>query len=184
MFRLFDECPENTSVKEINRSLLETTFKSFPSLNTTELEVRHSRAFAMLKKLDVENADFNIEYNRIIAGAIIYALAFETTKYDKTEYGYLYPLHMNELFHKCNIPDSKLYYEELILVFAKKALEEKVIPFDDNTIKKYFGCFHDNEKNPLRRILLERFSSTPRDVLESDSIVEPKNNHRCGCRLF
>ena len=73
MFRLFGDV-ENTSIKEINRSLLEITFKNFPSLNTTELEIRHSLAFAMLKKLDVESTEFDAEYNRIIAGAQLFML--------------------------------------------------------------------------------------------------------------
>src|SRR5262245_32965895 len=98
MFRLFDECVDNTSIKEINRSLLKITLKNFSSLNTTELEIRHSRALDLLEKLDVENTEFDAEYNRIIAGVIIYALAYETTKYNNTVYGYLYPLNMTELF--------------------------------------------------------------------------------------
>lgn len=185
MFRLFDECPDNASIKEINRNLLEITYKNFPSLNTTELEVRHSRAFAMLEKLDLESMDFDAEYNRIIAGVIIYALTYETTKYDNTKFGYLYSLKMPQLFDKCQIPDSKFMYEELILILANKALEEKVIPFDENTINRYFDCFRDGENNPLRSILLKRFKNTCDAHLENDSMGKLEHDYRGGgCKPF
>ena len=186
MFHLFNnQCVENNSVKEINRNLLEVTLKNFPPLNTAELEMRHSLAFAMLEKLDVENTEFDAEYNRIIAGTIIYALSFETTKYNHTMHGSLYPLYIPQLFDKCQITDSKLYYEELILVLAKKALEDKVIPFDENIINQYFGCFHGNEINSLRDILLSRFATTQKKHLENDAVAESEHNYRCdGCRLF
>lgn len=100
-------------------------------------------------------------------------------------FGNLYLFNMPQLFEKCQIPDSKLYYEELILVLAKKALEEKVISFDISIIKKYFGCFHDHEKNPLKNILLGRYVNTQNEYLENDSSAESGHRHRCGsCNLF
>lgn len=59
IFRLFNK--ENDSIKVINRNLLETTRRYFYSLNTTELEIRHDRAFTMLEKLYLESKEFDEE---------------------------------------------------------------------------------------------------------------------------
>lgn len=100
-------------------------------------------------------------------------------------FGYLYPFNMPQLFDKCQIPDSKLLYEELILVLAKKALVEKIIPFDSSIINRYFGFFQSNEKNPLVGILLKRFAHAHVAVLKNDAIAESENDHRCGnCSLL
>jgi len=154
MFRLFDLI--DIAEGEVNAGLIQHSLKNFHTFNTTELENIHSRVLTMIKSLDVKKTNFDFEFNRIMAGAIIYYFAYEGAKYSNTLYN---PgqYDLKSILKSCGIAENSTFKPlEIITQIGIKALAGD-ITFNKATIDKYFNMFWKNEDNPLRDILLKRF---------------------------
>jgi hypothetical protein len=153
LFDIFDENPQNTNPRKHLMDLTRTEFSPLPS---TRLEKKHSLAFELIHELNIENSTFDNQYNIIIAGTIIYALAHETSYYSNSKGPLInyYSISMQKLFEHCKLPiDCPVDHKDLIVKLGEKAINEKSIPFDETTIKTYFS----GKRGTLKGVLLDRF---------------------------
>lgn len=174
LYGLFDECPESTIINRTD--LLYIAETDFHPLASTILEEKHSFTRELLRKLDIENPEFENQYYCIIAGTIIYALAHESSYYfdSKGSVFNFYPVSMEKLFEHCDVPaGASINHKELIVKLGKKAVEEGAIPFDEETIEAYFG----KRTGSMKAMLLNRFQISE---AEQHQISDQKS----WCTLF
>lgn len=166
MFRLFDRSqkdavPETNQYREL---LINMTQVKFPVINNTYLKHMHNDiVMPMLKELDLNDSEFDSKYNCIMSGTIIFYISCEPSKYEGIKFSNSPHDNMAYLNLICDSLRLSMDYKKFIFEVGKKALEEKKIPFDGETINQYFGGFQESIENPLKPVLLERLTGIQND---------------------